>query len=81
MFGIKASRLVQIQADHIKQTPTATHLRVARHTLLLPPLLAAITIQQRDSDDIWSALGRAKRPDVRWLFPGLRPATPWTHTR
>jgi hypothetical protein len=73
LFGISASKLVRIQAGHIEQTNGATHLHVADHALLLPPLLANITLQQRDRTDLRSALGRTSANRVSWLFPGLRP--------
>jgi hypothetical protein len=73
LFGIKASDLVLIQAEHIEQTATSTHLRVAEHALLLPPLLATITVQQRDRTDLRSVFGRMGATSVGWLFPGLRP--------
>lgn len=73
LFGIRASHLVRIQADHIEHTSGATHLRVAEHALLLPPLVATLALTQRDRDDLRSVFGRASASHTRWLFPGIRP--------
>src|SRR6266542_3120097 len=70
---IRASHLVRIQADHIEHTSGATHLRVAEHALLLPPLVATLALTQRDRDDLRSVFGRASASHTRWLFPGIRP--------
>jgi hypothetical protein len=81
LFGIHPSTLVRIEAGHIDHTASATHLWVAKHALLLPPVLATIVVQQRDRTDLRAALGRTRATGPRWLFPGGRPGQPLTaHT-
>jgi hypothetical protein len=62
LFGIRASALVRIEAHDIEPSASGTHLRVAKHALLLPPVLATIVVQQRDRTDLRAALGWTAPP-------------------
>jgi hypothetical protein len=61
----------------VEQHDSKTHLVLARHGLLVPPVLARLLPQQRDHAATQWTVGEAANAD-RPLFPGLhgRPANP-----
>jgi hypothetical protein len=74
LFGIRITVLARLRHSQIRAGPDGTHLTVAEHELLIPPLLA------RPLADLVQRTGTATaRTSIiggtgdGWIFPGLRP--------
>src|SRR5207249_3593973 len=77
LFGLSVTRLTSISLGQIDEQDGKTHLVLARHRLLVPPVLGRLLLQQREhAATRWTvgATATTRRP----LFPGLhgRPANP-----
>ena len=74
LYGQIPSRIVELTVDSVTTTDTDTYLVVRDQPVLLPPPLAALTIElaARSTHEQSTTAGTGNRP---WLFPGARPGS------
>lgn len=70
--GHPVSRIVAMRASQIEEHDASVYLKIGQHRALLPPALATLVLQLRDTPPPASIL-RARRDTTDWLFPGLVP--------
>jgi hypothetical protein len=74
LYGQIPSRIVELTVDSVMTTDTGTYLVLRDQPVLLPPPLAALTVElaarssQEQSTTSWT------EPPA-WLFPGARPGS------
>jgi hypothetical protein len=72
LYGQIPSRIVALTVDSVITTDTGTYLVLRDQPVLLPPPLAALTVElAAHSTHEQSTTSRAETP--AWLFPGARP--------
>ena len=74
LYGQIPSRIVELTIDSVATTETDTYLVLRNQPVLLPPPLAALTVQLAAlSSQEQSTTSEARTPV--WLFPGARPGS------
>jgi hypothetical protein len=68
LYGQIPTRIVELTVDHITSTDTDTYLQLKDQPVLLPPPLAALTLQLCNR-----ATHQQPTGSPAWLFPGNRP--------
>jgi hypothetical protein len=72
LYGHPVSRIVALRALQVDERGDSVYLSIDRHAAVLPPALAKLVVQLRDTAPPPSILG-SRRPGTAWLFPGLVP--------
>ncbi|MCW6005362.1 hypothetical protein K1W54_12325 [Micromonospora sp. CPCC 205371] len=76
LFGLLASRVRQLRKSDVIDRAGTTMLIIDGHELHLPPRVAELVRQQRDSDEPLYRLNRLARTANPWLFPGRSTTRP-----
>jgi len=68
--------LARLHRDQVRSGPEGTHLTLAQHDLLIPPLLARLVTDLSTGQAATTSRAVLIDPvDDEWLFPGFRPGT------
>jgi len=74
LYGNPVTRTVALTSSDIRQDGDRYYLTLAKHPLLLPPVLADMVNQLRDQARSDSVVGRSVAATT-WLFPGRHPGS------
>ncbi len=75
LYGLPVGRVTTLQQNNIQHDPTGrTWLRHGGHRLQLPPAIATLILNQRDSANTVSVIGRSHPKTTMAVFPGGFPA-------
>lgn len=74
LYGNPVTRTVALTSSDIRQDGDRYYLTLAKHPLLLPPVLAGMVNQLRDQARSDSVVGRSVAATT-WLFPGRHPGS------
>ena len=75
LYGQPATRLVRLRVDHVTINGNQVTLRLGRHHVELPPVLAGLVVELVTDRPLRGLSAPAVSP---WLFPGGHPGRPLT---
>jgi hypothetical protein len=73
LYGQIPTRIVELTVDSVMTTETDTHLVLRNQPVLLPPPLAALTVELAARST--QAQSTRSGIETAWLFPGARPGS------